>query len=168
MVTANTYNDVTTIVLRPNRSADWHEIKVWLAVISIPALIVALGWFFVGVWIILPFAGLELGLLCYFMYRVCYQNYREQHITIERDNVILSSGIGKPEQHYVFTRPDCYLAVKQATKPIENLELALQSETQTFAIGEFLNPEDRECARRSIRNAGVIECSSCWWENHHK
>lgn len=164
MVTINNKHNVITIILSPNRSANWKDIKKWLLVISAPSLIIALGWFFVGVWIILPFAGLELGLLSYLMYKVCYQNYREQHITIEKSAIIFSSGIGTPDRKIIFKRPDCYLAVKQPKKPIENLELALKSDSETLTIGEFLNPKDRELARRSIRNAGVIECRTQWWE----
>lgn len=165
MVTTNTNNDVTTIILSPNRSADWKDIKKWLLFISTPAMIVALGWLFVGVWIILPFAILELSLLSYLMYRVCYQNYRQQHITIERSNVTFYSGIGKRGQEYIFTKPDCYLAVTTPRKPIDNLELALKNESQTITVGEFLSPDDRAYARRKIRDAGVIEVSSRWWDN---
>lgn len=165
MVTTSTKNDVTTIILSPNRSADWKDIKKWLLVISMPALIVALGWFFVGVWIILPFALLELSLLSYIMYTVCYRNYKQQHITIEHKNVTFFYGIGNTGKEYIFTRPDCYLAVTTPKKPIDNLELALKNESYTITVGEFLSPDDRAYARRKIRDAGVIECSTRWWNN---
>ncbi|MGH1441484.1 MAG: DUF2244 domain-containing protein [Cellvibrionaceae bacterium] len=165
MVTTSVRNNTTIIILSPNRSADWSEVKKWIVLISLPALIVALGWFFVGVWIILPFAGLELALMSYLMYRVCYQNYREQHIVINQNDVTFSSGIGKPDKEYTFTLPDCYLSVTQPRKPIDKLELALKSESYTLKFGEFLNPEDRESARKSIRNAGIIECASRWWDD---
>jgi len=93
-----------------------------------------------------------------------WKNYREQHITIARRNITFSSGIRKPDIEHTFNRPDCYLAVKPPRNPIDKLELALMSESHTLVIGEFLNPEERESARRSIRNAGVIECSSRWWD----
>ena len=76
MVTTSTDNDVTIIILSPNRSTEWKDIKKWLLFTSMPAMIVALGWFFVGVWAILPFALFELSLLTYIMYSVCYYNYR--------------------------------------------------------------------------------------------
>jgi uncharacterized membrane protein len=163
MVTINTNNDVTTIILSPNRSTEWKDIKKWLLFISLPSMIVALGWLFVGVWIILPFAILELSLLTYIMYSVCYKNYRKQLITIEGKNVTFSSGIGKISREYVFTRPDCFLSVTTPRKPIDNLELALKNDLYTIPVGEFLNPDDRANARRTIRDAGVIEISSRWW-----
>ncbi len=165
MVTTSTDNDVTIIILSPNRSTEWKDIKKWLLFISMPAMIVALGWFFVGVWVILPFALLELSLLTYIMYSVCYNNYRKQLITIERKNVTFSAGVGKASREYVFTRPDCYLAVTTPRKPIDNLELALKNDLYTIPVGEFLNPEDRAHARRKIRDAGVIEVSARWWAN---
>jgi uncharacterized membrane protein len=165
MVTTNTNNNVTTIVLSPNRSTEWKDIKKWLLFISMPAIIVALAWLFVGVWIILPFAVLELSLLTYIMYSVCYRNYRQQIITIEGKNVTFSSGIGKISREYIFTKPDCYLAVTTPKKPIDTLELALKNDLYSIPVGEFLNPEDRAKARRKIRAAGVIEVSSRWWAN---
>jgi len=164
MVTTSVTGNTTTIILSPNRSVEWVDIKKWILLISLPALIVALAWFFVGVWIILPFAGLELALLSYFMYRVYYQNYREQHIIIRQNDVTFSSGVGKPDTQHTFILPDCYLSVTQPRKPIETLELALKSESHKLSIGEFLNPNDKEDARQSIRNAGIIECSSKWWK----
>lgn len=165
MVTTSSKNNVTTIILSPNRSPNWKDIKIWLLLISIPCLTVALSWFFVGVWIILLFAILELSLLSGLMYFVCYQNYRQQQITIEHNNISFTSRINKTDQEYIFHRHGCYLAVTKPIKPINNLKLALKNESKTITVGEFLGPNDRECARRTIRDAGVIECSSRWWDD---
>lgn len=97
------------------------------------------------------------------MYFVCYQNYRQQHITIEHSNITFTSGIGKTDQEYIFKRPDCYLVVTKPNKPMNNLELALRNESKTIIVGEFLNSDDRDYARRVIRDADIIECSSRWW-----
>lgn len=163
MVKTHTSPTTATITLSPNRSMDWSEVKRYLVFISIPALIIAIGWFIAGVWVILPFAGLELGLLTYFMYAVCYQNYRVQKITIERDKIILEAGIYQAKYVQTFSRPDCYLSVTKPANTMEKLELALVGDGQSSAIGDFLNPTDREIARRSLVAAGIIECSNRWW-----
>lgn len=163
MVTINTQENATEITLTPNRSANWSQIKLWLCLLSLPAIIVGMGWFVAGVWIILPFVGLELALLCVLMYRVCYQNYRREQIRIDRDNVTFTAGISKTDKEYIFTRPDCYLNVHKPTSPMDNLQLFLRNDSHSFAIGEFLNNEEKESARRSICRAGLIECNEQWW-----
>ncbi|MGH1487479.1 MAG: DUF2244 domain-containing protein [Cellvibrionaceae bacterium] len=164
MVSTNTTQNTSTIILSPNRSTEWKDIKRWLLLLSLPALIIAIGWLMVGVWIILPFAGLELGLLSYFMYKVCYQNYRIQKITVKKDTVILEDGIHTATETHQFARPDCYLSVKTPSTPMESLELSLFSEAQSSPVGDFLNPSDRELARRLLVKAGLIECSTRWWK----
>ncbi len=164
MVTTTTTNGDTTITLSPNRSADWQDIRLWLFILSIPALIVGVGWFALGVWIILPFVGLELGLLSYFMYKVCYQNYRKQQIVINEDTVTIESGIHQPDQKQIFLRPECYLLATKPNHPIERLALTLTNQSTSLPIGEFLNPKDLELTRRSLVNAGLIECSNRWWD----
>ena len=163
MVKTNTNKTTAIITLSPNRSVNWRDVKHWLAFISLPALIIAIGWFVVGVWIIMLFTVLELGLLAYFMYKVCYQNYQVQKITIERNTVIVEAGIHRVKQLLSFSRPGCYLSVKKPARPMEQLELALVGGNQSLAIGDFLNPIDRELARKSLVAAGIVECSSRWW-----
>ena len=166
MVTTSSDIQRTTITLSPNRSLDWAEIRPWLYLLSLPALIVGIAWFIAGVWIILPFAGLELGLLAFFMYRTCYQNYRQQQIIIDKNEVIVEMGIHKSKRIFHCERLNCYLYVKFPNKPIDNLELKLTCESLALVIGEFLNPADRELARYSLTKAGLIECSSHWWKGN--
>ena len=165
MVTSETIDQRTTIILSPNRSVEWKDMKLWLLFLSLPALIVGISWFLVGVWIILPFVGLELGLLAFFMYRICYQNYRREQIIIDKHLVTVKSGVHTPSQAFRFTRPNCYLTVKKPNKPIENLELSLSNQKLELPIGKFLSPNDREIARKKIVNAGLLECSNNWWKS---
>jgi uncharacterized membrane protein len=164
MVSTTIDNDITIITLTPNRSADWQDIKRWLLLLSLPAIIIAIGWLAIGIWIILPFAGLEIALLSYFMYKVCYHNYRVEQITINNRQVTLTTGIHSPKDTTSFSRPDCYLSVKKPTSPMEMLELSLTSETTSLPIGNFLNIEDREIARHALLKAGLMECSNRWWD----
>lgn len=163
MVVSKTNENITTIILSPNRSLDWKEIKLWLLVLCLPACVIGVAWLFMGLWLILPFVGLEVGLLSYFMYRVCYENYRKQLITISKSDVTFCSGIKKPEEHITFTRPDCYLATIKPVHPMEHLKLALANDTQIQPLGEFLNSTERETARKALCRAGLMECSNQWW-----
>jgi len=164
MVTTEINKEHTRVTLAPNRSLEWKKVKIYLLIFSLPAVIVAIGWWMIGVWIILPFAGLELGLLTFFMYRVCYQNYHWQQITVNKDYVAVSSGVHSPKQCIKLARPECYLSVSPPLKPMDSVILALTTDEQSVSVGDFLNHDDRELARRSLVAAGLIECSSLWFK----
>jgi uncharacterized membrane protein len=53
MVSAENTDNVSIITLMPNRSTEWKDIKRWLIILCLPAVIIALAWFVAGVWIIL-------------------------------------------------------------------------------------------------------------------
>lgn len=44
-------------------------------------------WAFVGTWAVLPFSGLEAGLVAWLMYRVCQATYQRQVITCSPQQV---------------------------------------------------------------------------------
>ena len=48
------------IIMYPNRSASWQSVKRFLWVISIFAFTIAFTFAFYGLWMVLPFAGLEI------------------------------------------------------------------------------------------------------------
>lgn len=164
MVTTEQDRQQTRVTLTPNRSLEWSAVKFYLLLFILPALIISIGWLAVGVWIILPFAGLELCLLAFFMYRVCYQNYRQQQIIINKNHVTVWSGIHTPEQTFEFPRLECYLKVSPPLKPMDSLMLTLVTDKDSIAIGDFLNNDDRQLARKSLTAAGLIECSNLWFK----
>ena len=69
MVTIKQTPLFTVIKLSPNQSASWRETKIVITIMVLLVMSIAIGWTMAGAWIILPFAGLEVGLFAYFMYR---------------------------------------------------------------------------------------------------
>lgn len=165
MVTTQTIDTKTTIILRPNRSATWQEVKWVMAVISIFVLAVAIAWSFVGAWFVLPFAGLEVGLFAYFMYRVCLNCHEKQVITIVDNTITVESGIKTPSFHWEFSRPDTHLAVTQPETEFDKHHLVLSDEVMSIQLGKFLNRQDCILARHCLKQAGLMEVSNKWWKH---
>ena len=82
MVTIKQTPLFTVIKLSTNQSASWRETKIVITIMVLLVMSIAIGWTMAGAWIILPFAGLEVGLFAYFMYRICRQGFAQQIITI--------------------------------------------------------------------------------------
>ena len=87
MVSVKHQPHYSLISLQPNRSADWVHNKWLMAGMAGVALIIATMWAFFGIWIVFPFAGIEVGLLCYLLYRVSHNTYRTQTLSFEKDYV---------------------------------------------------------------------------------
>lgn len=68
------------IVLSPNLSARWKSTKIFLFIVSFFALSIGIAFALVGVWMILPFAGIEIIVLLIVMHRVARKCYRKQVI----------------------------------------------------------------------------------------
>ena len=56
---------VGQIVLQPNHSLSWRALKYFLAFMMILSFGIAIAFLFFGYWLVLPFTGLEMGVLSY-------------------------------------------------------------------------------------------------------
>lgn len=167
MVTSQFNTQSTTIILSPNRSVTWRESKIIVSIMAVFVLLVALCWAFVGAWIILPFAGFEVGLLALLMYRVNLHCHSKQVITIADGKIIVQSGIKRPTLHWEFDKALTQLNVKEAETEFERTELALTDQMSSLPVGEFLNQQDSLLARDYLKQAGIIEVSNKWWKKQH-
>ena len=73
MVATESRNGVTVVTLKPHLSADWPQVKRFIALIAVVVFTVAAAWTLAGIWLALPFAFIEVGLIGYLLYRVCFR-----------------------------------------------------------------------------------------------
>lgn len=163
MVTSVGKKHIGRIILRPNRSASWNQTKTLAIVLGIIVLTIALGWSFAGAWLILPFAGLEVGLLGFFLYRVNRDTFHQQIIDFAPESITLSFGNAKPEQVLTFSRPTTYLLVLEPPPGEDKIRLFIWAQGSEQEVGQFLTQEDRALARRHMSDMGLIECNRQWW-----
>lgn len=127
-------------------------------------MIIAVAWSFVGAWFVLPFAGIEVGLMAYFMYHVSRQCHACQVITIEPKQIEIACGIEKPQITQTFERIGTHLTIVEPIHPMDKAKLAISDDHQCFEIGQFLNQQDCQQARESLIRAGLIPISNQWWK----
>ena len=166
MVSLETRSGGATLTLKPNRSASWAETKWLIAIMAAFVFTIAIAWSFVGAWVILPFAGLEVGLLALLMYKVSYATYQRQIIEIETHRITIETGVYRPHTRIEFDRADTHLDVVEANTSFEIPTLKLVSQNRQVVIGEFLNRDDRLKARESLKQIGIPVCSDKWWRPH--
>lgn len=165
MVTVNKHDDSVEILLQPNRSATWLHSKRMIAFIFIVVSTIAIGWSIVGVWFILPFAGLEAGLFACLMYVVSKQTYREQSLLIAQSQINIINRLGKKQQRISLSRLHCHADIIESTRDWRLPVVYLATDSQRYEIGEFLNLEDKEQLRELLGSNRIPVCRTHWWKN---
>ncbi len=155
MVISNINNGEGTIVLAPNCSASWRVNKMTILALGGITLSTSLFLAMGGAWVILPFAGLEVGLLAYFMHRVCRATHAQQVLYLEADQVRLESGINQPSHHWQFARQQMVLLAVEANHALAARTLYLCDHHTQTELGGFLNKSDKTQLLKLMANSGL-------------
>lgn len=165
MVKTQVESDKTTIILTPNRSASWRQTKWLLIILGTFVLGVAIAWSFVGAWIVLPFAGFEVGLLTILMTKVSRRTYQKQVVTVDESQIKVESGVETPDKTHAFDRHASHLNITEPEHSMDKARLTLTDHKNSLELGAFLNQQDCNIARMQLREAGLIVCSNKWWRS---
>lgn len=164
MITKDKDAEHCSLILEPNRSATWQESKyLILAMLAILATI-AIGWLIVGVWMILPFAGIEIGLFATLTYMISRQTYRQQIITLTKSQISIENKLGRHKNTKVLSRCGCWIDIIETERDWNLPELYLMSNEQRYEIGHFLNLKDRQTLSKMLQQEGIPNCRTFWWK----
>tara|TARA_Y100000296_G_C5131138_1_gene235627 strand:+ start:85 stop:567 length:483 start_codon:yes stop_codon:yes gene_type:complete len=160
MVEVSTFEQQVQLHLSPNRSATWQQTKYLIAAFAFFISSIAIAWTIVGAWVILPFAGLEVGLLALIMYLVSKATYRWETVLISTHSIHISCSNGAT---LYFPRPDTSLFYQRDLSFKRVTRLILQTPVQQFEVGAFLNSQDKKKVHDSLHHAGIMVCTNKWW-----
>jgi uncharacterized membrane protein len=163
MVTREISPTGTRIILSPNRSATWHQAKLYCLILAFPCALIALSWYFVGAWLILPFAGLEIGMMVLVTYQTNRNTLIKQILDIEAHNIQVTEGRKRPSNYHKLLRPAVHLNVYQPEQPLALAELTLTDGNTSLKLGDFLNKSDRSVLQKYLTESGVMVCRNRWW-----
>lgn len=132
------------IVVSPNLSAQWRTTKIFLCIVSTVVLVIASVFTLLGLWMILPFAGLEVFALIGVMYWVAHQCHQQQVIYLDDHRIRVEKGYRTPkltwDSELFWTR----LIVNKPPHHWHPKKLILRGRQQQLEIGEFLNETDKK------------------------
>lgn len=151
------------ITLTPNRSLTTTQTQWVVFGVCTVVFIIALFWSMQGAFLVLPFAGLDIVLFAYFMFKINQDSLRKQLITIDDQKVLIQSGKIEIEEAIILDRPDTVVVVaeQQNKKP---LGLKLSDSKSHFILGDFLTDHDKREARKALKRAGLKEMNEQWWQ----
>ncbi len=151
------------ITLTPNRSLTTTQTQWVVFGVCTVVFIIALFWSMQGAFFVLPFAGLDIVLFAYFMFKINQESLRKQLITIDDKKVLIQSGKIEIEEAIALERPDTVVVVAPK-KNRKSMGLKLSDSKSHFVLGEFLTDHDKKEARKALKEAGLKEMNEQWWQ----
>lgn len=136
----------------PNRSLSARGMLLVFVVVTAVAMIIGIGFFLAGAWLILPFAGLEIavvGAMLYWLFR-----HADDHelIVIHGERVMLIRHRGGREKRYEFQRYWVKIILERRHGWYPS-QLKMGSHGRLVVIGDELRDEARQALFAQLNQA---------------
>ena len=141
------------ISLSPNSSLVGVYRIIFLASITFVCGGIAITFFFVGASLILPFAGIELTVLFIAFYLSFKWSSKKEKIYISQETVKIEKGTNKAE--YLWEEFRTFTSFQIKKEKNKTLRLSFKSKGQDVYFGDFLNEDDKNLLKDSIKD--IIE-----------
>lgn len=140
-------------VLSPNCSSNWRENQLFLLLAAGPAGIIAALCFWQGLYMVVPFTGLELMALGVCLYLVSLRSHSKELIQINDDRVSVAYGYRAPVTWYEFPRGWVRVWLEQPVNPGHQSRLWIGASGRQVMVGGFLQEEERIRLGRRLQMA---------------
>lgn len=140
-------------VLRPHRSLTWNESLLIFAGFAAVSLTIGIGFFLMGLTLILPFCGLEmLALGAAFYYCQRQAEWREV-VAIAGDRVTVEKGMREPTERHEFQRSWVRVRMEAPAHAWYPARLTLGSHGRVVELGAFLCEDERNAVAAALSRA---------------
>ena len=141
------------ISLSPNSSLVGVYRIIFLASITFVCGGIAITFYFVGASLILPFAGIELTVLFIAFYLSFKWSSKKEKIYISQETVKIEKGTNRAE--YLWKEFRTFTSFQIKKEKDKTLRLSFKSKGQDVYFGDFLNEDDKNLLKDSIKD--IIE-----------
>ena len=141
------------ISLSPNSSLVGVYRVIFLASITFVCGGIAITFYFVGASLILPFAGIELTVLFIAFYLSFKWSSKKEKIYISQETVKIEKGTNRAE--YLWEEFRTFTSFQIKKEKDKTLRLSFKSKGQDIYFGDFLNEDDKNLLKDSIKD--IIE-----------
>jgi uncharacterized membrane protein len=128
---------------RPNHSLTRHQQRLVFWSLAGVCFATASGFALLGYWLVLPFAGLEIGLLAWALEALRSREGDYEALTIEGDMVVLEWHAGTCGERREMNRQWTRVICDCGTSGRRNCRLSLSSHGRETKVGEYLSDEAR-------------------------
>jgi uncharacterized membrane protein len=143
------------LIAQPNCSASWRLNKLVIAGFAVWIGGIGVGFAALGLWPILPFAGLEVAALAGGLYYVSWKLQQRHVLRFHAGGLTLEKGAYYPRFTWRFPRDAVSLSVEVQPHPWDPLKIFLCSTDQQIPLGNFLSRDDSKQLLSLLKQQGL-------------
>ena len=147
----DSFNASHQFLIRPNCSLPWRETVQFYLGMVIVSFSIAIAFAMKGMWLILPFAGLEMLALGIALYIVARRNMRWQMLNIHEDCVDIVECVNRTQNRSSFQRAWIRVYFEAAEIKGHPSRLLLGSHGRSTEIGEYLTEQEKRKLAQQLR-----------------
>lgn len=144
---------VDSVVAEPNCSMSWAQTKRFFLVIAAVSATIAIAFAAQGLWMVLPFAGLELLALGAAMYWVAIKLRTSEVVRVDEHTLTVERGRSRLQLAAKFPRPWVRVELEDQSHAWRARRLVLRASGKEIELGSFLTDDEREEFARLIQVA---------------
>jgi uncharacterized membrane protein len=137
-------SDCYRFVLSPNCSISWSELVAFYLFTCLVALAVGLFFTLQGLWLVLPFSGLEMVALGLGLHLTSRKVYRKEVITLDQDRTRIEKGVLQVDQCWGFETSWVRLLDEPPGASNRRRRLALGAHGKYVEVGNFLDNSEKD------------------------
>lgn len=138
-------------VIRPNGAMSARSSIAFFASLAFLSFTIAGTFFVLGMWPILPFAGLEMAFLASVLYWCHRRGKRREVVTISGDTVAISRGFTRLERVCFFKRAWAQVRIESSPFRGHPRRLLIGSHGRHVEVGSYLSESEKTALANSLR-----------------
>lgn len=139
------------LILRPNVALSWRQTKLFLW-FTVGVCFVSAGVFaLMGLWLILPFIGLEIGALAVALIVTAQRAYDTEIVHVSESKIEIDKGRRRAEHHWSFDRLWSEVILAMPGHPWYPTRLTVRSRGEQVELGGFLADDERTRVAGELR-----------------
>ena len=144
--------DSYRIVLSPNCSITWRELVLFYLFTCLVAIAVGLFFTLQGMWMVLPFSGLEMLALGIGLYLTSRKVYRKEVITLDSDRIRIEKGVQRAVQRWDFKTPWVRIIDEPRDGRNSRRRLAIGMHGAAVEVGSFLANSEKDALAFQLKD----------------
>ncbi len=137
-------SDSFRFVLSPNCSISWRELVAFYVLTCVVALAIGLFFTLQGLWLVLPFSGLEMLALGFCLHLTSRKVYRREVITLDQQHTRIEKGMRQIDQCWEFETPWIRLIDEPSCVKNRRRRLAIGWHGNYVEVGDFLDKSEKD------------------------
>lgn len=148
----NSHAGTCCYLIQPNQSLGWSQTLRFFYISLLVSLLIAVGFLFMGAWLILPFTGLEMLLLFAGLYWVSWRCREYELLSINEESIELERYRGNERQsHRVIPRQWARLEFHKKDEVWYSASLRLCHRQDCLEVATRLSDAEKESLQKELR-----------------